>query len=55
MLAKIQQTTVEVMIMGIIVGAIFAGLMWADEKERELGIHGKSSETLLLGKDWKKR
>ena len=55
MLAKIQQTTVEVMIMGIIVGAIFAGLMWADEKERELGIHGKSSETLLLEKERQRR
>jgi hypothetical protein len=51
MLGKIQQTTVEVMLFGIIVGAIFAGLLWADEREHELGIAGKSSERLLVERE----
>ena len=29
-----------------LIGCIFAGLVWAAEKEKELGIHGKSSAAI---------
>jgi hypothetical protein len=47
MLNKIMLTTAEIMLIGIFVGALMAALLWADQREEELGISGMSSERIL--------
>jgi hypothetical protein len=47
MLNKIMLITAEIMLTGLVVAAVIAALLWADQKERELGISGMSSERIL--------
>jgi len=46
----------EIIIMtmiGTVVSFVFYGLMWAQQEELELGIHGRSSESLLIEREQK--
>jgi len=54
MLNKIMLTTVEVILLGIFVGALMAALLWADQREQELGISGLSAERILVQEEMKK-
>ena len=43
---KIMQATSELFIIAVIVIGFFTALSWADNKEKELGISGKSSAAI---------
>ena len=47
-MSSIVENIVDSTIVLFLLSCIFAGLMWAAEKERELGIHGMSSERILV-------
>ena len=40
------ETILIYMLLGAIGAGLFSGLVWACEKEKELGIHGKSSAAI---------
>ena len=43
---SIVENIVDVTVLLFLLGCIFAGLLWAAEKEKQLGIHGKSSAAI---------
>jgi hypothetical protein len=48
MITSIVRATLELGAFFIVLAAMVAGFVWADNKEHELGISGKSSESILI-------
>ena len=45
------ENLVDMMIAMVLMIGFMYGLIWSAEREEELGIHGRSSESLLLEKE----
>ena len=50
---SIAENLVDMMIAMVLMTGFMYGLVWSAEREEELGIHGRSSESLLLEKEFK--
>ncbi len=50
---SLAENMVDMMIAMVLMTVFMYGLVWSAEREAELGIHGRSSESLLLEKELK--
>ncbi len=50
---SIVENIVDVTVLLFLLGCIAAGLVWAAEKEKELGIHGMSADRILVREEIK--
>ena len=48
MITSIVRAVIELAGFIIVLAAMMAGFVWADQKEHDLGIDGKSSESILI-------